>query len=158
MRPAAIALLAIAAVAAQESAPTAKSMYAAAVTDYNAGRMPDARKKLAELFDQHPKYFRGYDLFWSVIGRTENEDARKAAVRRTLPLFENASGDERDEDFYVNFIKACEIIGDPARAEALKKEQVARVPKGLAAQQAILSKARNEIDPVKAVDLYDSYL
>src|SRR5437773_11288061 len=101
-----LALFATAAVlmGQDQAADPLRKIYATAVAEYNAGRITQARTQLEKLLKEHPDYFRGYRLFWNVVGRTGDAAARRAAAERDLKLFEAASIEQRTEDFYSNMI------------------------------------------------------
>lgn len=69
--------------------------YAEAIRAVNAGRFAEAKALLEKLLTEYPQYYRGYSVFWDVIGRTENAEARQAAAKRDLKLFEQASAASR---------------------------------------------------------------
>ena len=105
-------------------------IYASAVTEYNSGRITQARTQLEKLFKEHPDYFRGYRVYWDAVGRTEDTAARRAAVERDLKLFEAASIDKRTEEFYSNMITGYTILNDSLRIGELQKECKQRYPRG----------------------------
>jgi len=135
-----------------------RKVYAAAITEYNAGRIVQARTHLETFLKEHPDYFRGYRVYWEAVGRTENSVARRAAVTRDLRLFENASVEKRTEEFYSNMIAGYTILDNPLRAAELQKECKQRYPRGLIAQKAVLDSAREESDPARASQTYTKYI
>jgi peroxiredoxin len=134
--------------------------YAEAIRARNAGRLADAKSLLEKLLTEYPQYYRGYSVFWDVIGRTEDAEARRAAAKRDLNLFEQASSASRDEDFYHNFLSGYKILGDNKRVTEIEAECIAKFPRGLLAQEKRLNKARelSEKDPRQAAQIYATYL
>jgi peroxiredoxin len=156
-------LLAVTAAAAQNpstqnDADEARAMYSEAVKAYNAGRILEAKTILAKLLERYPDYFRGHGLYWDVVGSTEDAAARRAAAARSLKQFEQVPPEKRTEDFYSAAIRGHGIVEDKARAEALKKEVIAKFPRGSQAQSARLAEAREEKDPAKSAALYQAYI
>src|SRR5713226_1349326 len=102
--------------AAQDQAQDSiRKNYSAAVDDLSAGRIVDARKNLEQILKEHPDYFRGYKVYWDVVGRSQDEVARRAAAERDCKLFEAAPTEKRTEDFYSNMIAGYEILGNMKR-------------------------------------------
>ena len=134
--------------------------YAEAIRAVNAGRLADAKSLLEKLLTEHPQYYRGYSVFWDVIGRTEDAEARRAAAKRDLKLFEQASPASRDEDFYTNFLSGYKILGDNKRITEIEAERITKFPRGLLAQDKELKRARelSEKDPREAAQIYATYL
>lgn len=134
--------------------------YSEAIQAFNAGRLAEAKSLLEKLLTDHPDYYRGYSVYWDSIGRTQNTAARRAAAERDLKRFERASIDNRDQDFYSNFIAGYKIIGNPQRIAAIEAECLAKFPRGTLAQSRRLNAAREskQADPVKSAALYAAYL
>jgi hypothetical protein len=107
---------------------------------------------------EHPDYFRGYRVYWDIVGRTEDSAARRAAVERSLKLFEAAFIEKRTEDFYSNMIVGYTILDNPLRVGELQKECKQRYPRGLTAQQTDLDAARKEPSPARAAQIYAEYI
>jgi peroxiredoxin len=135
-----------------------RRVYASAITEYNSGRITQARTQLEKLLKEHPDYFRGYRVYWDAVGRTQDGAARRAAVERDLKLFEAASIENRTEEFYSNMIGGYTILDNPLRVSELQKECTQRHPRGLVAQQAVLDSARKESEPARAVQIYAKYI
>lgn len=131
--------------------------YAKAVTAFNAGRFSEARDRMAALLAKHSDFFRGYDLYWNAIGRSEGEAARKDAILKALPRFESAAESARNEDYFQSYRQACVLLGRTDRLVTLQRDELAKFPKGAAAKKFRLDQARNEPDAVKAAALYQAY-
>lgn len=134
--------------------------YAQAIRAFNAGRLADAKSLLEKLLTEYPQYYRGYSVYWNVIGRTQDAEARRAAARRDLKRFEQAPAASRDEDFYTNFLSGYQILGDNQQIAGIEAECIAKFPRGLLAQQKRLDRARelSEKDPRQAAQIYATYL
>src|SRR5215510_749803 len=145
-------------VVAQGSATEARAMFIEAQKAYNTQKWQEAKAILARLIESHPDYYRGHELYWNVVGWTEGAAARRAAVSRSLKMFEQAPTEKRDEDFYFQAVKGHESLGDKARVESLKKEAIARFPRGLMAQIARQDAAREEKDPAKSATMFQAYI
>jgi len=140
-------------------APTeARAMFNEAQRAYNAQKWQEAKAILARLIESHPDHYRGHELYWDVVGWTEGAAARRAAVSRSLKIFEQALTEKRDEDFYFRAVKGHESLGDKARVESLKEEAIARFPRGLMGQSARLDAAREEKDPAKSAAMFQTYI
>ncbi len=144
--------------AAQNDANEARTMYRQAADAFNTGKMLDAKAMLVKLIERYPDYYRGHGLYWDVVGRTEDAAARRTAAARSLKQFEQVPPEKRSEDFYSEAVSGYEIVEDKTRAEALKKEAIAKFPRGSYAQLARLAAAREEKDPAKSAALYQAYL
>lgn len=150
--------IAAARVVAQGAATEARAMFAEAQRAYNTQKWQEAKAILARLIESHPDYYRGHELYWNVVGWTEGAAARRAAVSRSLKMFEQAPTEKRDEDFYFQAVKGHESLGDKAQVESLEKEAIARFPRGLMAQIARLDAAREEKDPAKSTTMFQAYI
>ncbi len=135
-------------------------LYSEAIQSFNAGRLAEAKSLLEKLLTDHPDYYRGYSVYWDSIGRTQNAAARRAAAERDLKRFERAPIDNRDQDFYSNFIAGYKLLSNTQRIAAIEAECLAKFPRGTLAQSRRLSAAREskQTDPVKSAALYTAYL
>lgn len=64
----------------------------------------------------------------------------------------------RTEEFYKAAIDGHELLQNSERVEALKKEAIAKFPRGMTAQVARIDSAREEKDPVKAAAILQNYI
>src|SRR5262249_20383720 len=154
----AISLLAASVQAAQNEAADPQSLHNQAMTAFYAGKIPEAKAILTRLLERHPDFYRGYELYWDAVGRTEDAAARHAAIEHSLKQFEQTPPEKRAEDYYDSFIRGCEALGNKARAEALRKEAIAKFPRGLISQSARLQAAREEKDPAESARLNQAYI
>src|SRR5215471_6171119 len=83
-----------------QQTPDSRKGYGEAVGDWNAGRAPEAKEKLAKVMERDPSYFRGYSLFWQSIARCDGEEARDDAIRQAMSRFAAVPAERRTEDFY----------------------------------------------------------
>jgi len=120
--------------------------------------IPEAKERLERLLTQDPRFYRAHSLYWRAVGRTEDEDARRSAVERSLPHFDTAPADHRDERFYSTYIQGLEILGQDDEIARIKAEAISRFPRGLLAQLQLLDRAKASEDPAQAVKLYNQYL
>ena len=154
----AIWLLAAPVQAAQNEAADPQSLHNQAITAFYTGKIQEAKALLAKLLERHPDFYRGYELYWDAVGRTEDAAARHAAIERSLKQFDQTPPEKRVEDYYNSYIHGCEALGDNARAEAARKEAIAKFPRGLISQIARLDAAREEKDPAKSARLNQAYI
>jgi thiol-disulfide isomerase/thioredoxin len=145
-------------IVAQDGAAEARAMFSEAVAAHNARKALDAKAILAKLIESHPDHYRGHGLYWEVVGQTEDATARRAVVARSLKQFEQAPPEKRSEDFYIWAVRGYEILEDKARAEALKREAIAKFPHGYVAQNARLAAAKEEKDPAKSTALFQAFI
>lgn len=136
----------------------ARMMFNAAVAAHNARKVLDAKTILAKLVESHPYHYRGHGMYWDVVGQTEDATARRAVVARSLKQFEQAPPEKRSEDFYTWATRGYEILEDKTRAEALRREAIAKFPRGYEAQNARLAAAKEEKDPAKSTALFQSFI
>jgi thiol-disulfide isomerase/thioredoxin len=145
---------------AQEASPLSPSdqAYAHAVDLLRAGQIAQARDDLAALLRQNPKCFFAYQAYWDTIARTKDDQARSIQAADDLRFFESVAKAERTEDFYRAFESALRLTGQQDRAELVRREELDRFPKGMAAQLEILDAARIEPDPAKSVAMFRDYI
>src|SRR5262249_35946730 len=154
----AIWLLAAPVQAAQNETADPQSLHNQAITAFYAGKIQEAKALLAKLLERHPDFYRGYELYWDAVGRTEDAAARHAPIEHSLKQFDQTPPEKRIEDYYNSYIRGCEALGDKARSEALRKEAIAKFPRGLIFQSARLDAAREEKDPAKSARLNQAYI
>jgi peroxiredoxin len=140
------------------SAVEAGSTYDDAVDAFNAGRIAEAKTILERRLHDRPEAFVEYPLYWQALGRVEDPKAVKSVVAAAVSYFAEIPHENRDQDYYIAGLEACRILGDDARAESLKAEAIAKLPRGRVAQKALMDAAEAEQDPVKSAALYQDYL
>src|SRR5262245_2923076 len=145
-------------VLAQSDDAEAWAMFNEAVAARKARKELDAKAILAKLVESHPYHYRGHGEYWDVVGQTEDATARRSVVARSLKQFEQAPLERRSEDFYTWAVRGYEILEDKTRAEALRREAIAKFPRGYEAQNARLAAANEEKDPIKSTALFQSFI
>jgi hypothetical protein len=66
--------------AQEEIARDSQSIYGRAVAAWNFGKIPEAKAILDKLLADYPDFYEGYPVYWDVLGRTDEAEARKAAA------------------------------------------------------------------------------
>jgi peroxiredoxin len=141
-----------------QNAQDSRKAYGSAVADFNAGRIPEAKEKLAALLAADPDYFRGYALYWRAVARCDGEERQAQVVEQALSRFAAIPPEKRTEDFYYAYADGFKDLKRDDEARRITAEAIARYPKGGMAQSAILDSARKEQDPRRAAQIYRDYM
>lgn len=113
---------------------------------------------LEKLVSLDPPHYRAHWIYWMTVARTEHPEAQRAVILSSLGRFAQVEPELRDEEFYRVSIDGHRQLGDEDSASPLRKEAIQRFPRGLIAQKAKLDEAGQEKDPLRAAELYQTYL
>src|SRR5258708_4478645 len=103
-------------------AQTQPITYKQAIQLYNAGKFPEARDTIRALLLNQPEEFQAYKIYWNLLARTRNSDARLARVRQDLPFLEHVAVEKRTEDYYSAYEYALQLTGNSALEQSTHRE------------------------------------